>query len=94
MDLPALNKQKKLKYQTMKDTLPSLKSQEAVKEKYHFLQWAAITVMNTQHVISASKKSHIFWRNVESKIAWMIKNDGTENGAFGGTFKFYFNMIK
>ena len=41
-------------------TRPSLESQEAVKEKYHFLQWAAITVMNTQHVISASKKKVIF----------------------------------
>ena len=44
----------------MKDILPSLESQEAVKEKYHFPQWAAITVMNTQHVISASKKKVIF----------------------------------
>lgn len=71
----------------MKDILPSLESQEAVKEKYHFPQWAAITVMNTQHVISASKKKVIFSDE-------MLRAKLPENGAFGGTFKFYFNVIK
>jgi len=49
-----------LKNQT-NERYSSLKSQEAVKEKYHFPQWTAITLMNAQHVNLLAKNNSIFF---------------------------------